>query len=444
VMHGKKIWIPGEAYIRSLKDKNIIPTRPEWKNVAIASVKAGGGFLSGLVDGFFSSIIEVFTGIYDLIKSIISFVSDLLTGDLIKQAKEVYDLIQELSGEELLKMVKEAVTTVIDEILAPFKKAWNSKNVYEKWYFWGKLVGYILAEVLMAIFTGGAANAAKWLGKLGKLGGKLIKILKAIFKRVDDLLDKVPGRKRRKEAAKHDTKQDKDDGSDKAKQLPLALTMASAIAESNDTKDSPVPVVLGLLLPLKTQFKWIKKFDADKKSPSHYKILMYASPPHVVDDDYTTKDEPDKDNPKETKAPHNKEAFEEWSKGLEKKTTPINTDKDRYEVKHTGPDNFRVKGGGEKVWADGIRSDDGFALDTKHVGNPKQSPFIEGSKTPDFVRENTYKQIDDEFRRYGAVINDAKTPIQGLEVITNHADAVIYFEKLMLKHNIPGRVIVKQ
>jgi hypothetical protein len=287
VLHGQKIWVPGEAYIKSLKDKEIIPTRPEWKNVAIAAAKGIGGFLAGLVDGFFSAIIEVFTGIYDLIKSVISLVMDLLSGELIRQAEEIYDQVSSMSASELVKMLKDAVTMIISEMFSDFIKRWCSNNVYESWYFRGQIVGYIAAEVLMAIFTAGAATAVKWLGKLGKLGGKLAQVLGKILKKVDDAFDKVPGRKGRK----RDAKDDKDASSDKAKQLPIALSMAAAIAETNDAKDSPVPVVLALLRPLKKKFTWIDRFDDEKKSPGHYRILMYASPPHVVDDDYTTERE---------------------------------------------------------------------------------------------------------------------------------------------------------
>lgn len=280
----KKIWLPGKQYTSALKDKGIIPTRPEWKNVAIAVTKGIGGFLSGLVEGFFSSIIDVFVGIYDLIKSIISQVMDLISGEAIRKAKEFYDTVSEMSAEELLTMLLDAVTTIVGNFFKDFERKWNANNLYQKWSFRGNVVGYVLAEVLMAIFSGGIATATKWLGKLGKLGSKLAKVLTSVFKKVDSILDKIPGRKKR---SKLDADDRKGTNPEKMKQLPLALSLAAGIAEAHDAKDSPVSLVLASLLPLKARFKWIDRFSYHKKSPGHYRIVMIGSE-HDVDRDYTT------------------------------------------------------------------------------------------------------------------------------------------------------------
>jgi hypothetical protein len=46
------------------------------------------------------------------------------------------------------------------------------------------------------------------------------------------------------------------------------------------------------------------------------------------------------------------------------------------------------------------------------------------------------------FRRYGAVINDQKTPVVKLLVIVNMREAVPFFEKLLRQFNILGTVVV--
>lgn len=282
---GTKIWLPGKQYVEALKEQEIIPTRPEWKNAAIAVTKGVGGFLSGLVDGFFSSILDVFVGIYDLIKTIITQAMNLISGEAIRQAKEFYDTVKEMSAEELLTQLKTAVTTMVGEFFKDFARRWTSNNTYDRWYFRGSIVGYVLAEVLMAIFSGGAVTAVKWLGKLGKLGGKLAKILTRVLHKVDAVLDKVPGRKR---TGKIDPDERKGGGPEKAKQLPLALSLAGGIAEAHDAKDSPVSVVLASLLPLKARFKWIDRFTyRSKASRGHYRIVMVGSE-YDVDRDYTT------------------------------------------------------------------------------------------------------------------------------------------------------------
>ncbi len=59
------------------------------------------------------------------------------------------------------------------------------------------------------------------------------------------------------------------------------------------------------------------------------------------------------------------------------------------------------------------------------------------------IRAVINTKTDNEFRRYGAVINDPNTPVTGLEVITNEPPAVPYFQNLMTKYNIPGHVVVQ-
>ena len=53
-----------------------------------------------------------------------------------------------------------------------FLDKWNQQHPYDRWHFRGFIVGYILAEVLMMIFSAGIATAVKWVGKLGRLAEK--------------------------------------------------------------------------------------------------------------------------------------------------------------------------------------------------------------------------------------------------------------------------------
>lgn len=283
IQHATDIWLPGPTYIRALKDKGIIPTRPDWKNAAIALGKGIGGFVGGLVDGFVSAIVDVFVGIWDMVKSIISLIRDVISGEALKKAEEVYDLITGLSAAELLGMLKDAVTSMASGLWSGFVRKWTQDNLFEKWYYRGEVIGNILAEVLMAVFTGGAATAAKWLPKLGKLGVKLADILGGVLKRADAMLDALPGRRK---TARADA--DKHDSSDRAKQLPMAIAAAALLAEKHDAADAPIPVVGLALRVIKVKYRWIKKFVARPKGPGVYEIQLIASPPHTVDEKYTT------------------------------------------------------------------------------------------------------------------------------------------------------------
>jgi hypothetical protein len=137
------------------------------------------------------------------------------------------------------------------------------------------------------------------------------------------------------------------------------------------------------------------------------------------------------------------QAVEAWLKSFQRKATPNNTPADAYEIKYTGPDNVLLRGGGSEVWADGVRASDGTVLEAKYVGKPNRSPYVPGSNCPLFIAEGITTQTDDEFKRYAAVINDPKTPVDKLEVVTNEKAAVPFFQCLMQKHSIPGNVVVK-
>ncbi len=135
------------------------------------------------------------------------------------------------------------------------------------------------------------------------------------------------------------------------------------------------------------------------------------------------------------------EAVEAWKSSLPTKATPGNSARDAFEIKHTGQTNYLVSGGGEKVWTDGISVEARELLEAKRIGDPAKSPFAGrlGNRKLDFLR----KKVDDEFRRYGAVLNDPAVPVSRLRVILNREEARPYFEGLLQKYNIAGEVVVR-
>lgn len=127
---------------------------------------------------------------------------------------------------------------------------------------------------------------------------------------------------------------------------------------------------------------------------------------------------------------------------LPRKSTPNRTAADRFEIEHTGPDNFRFRDGDEQVWVDGYRASERAVLDAKYVGNPRSSPFVEGSDIPPAIRQKILVKIEDEFRRYAAVVKDPDTVPEMLEVIVNSENARPFFEGLLTKYGIPDRLVV--
>ena len=66
-----------------------------------------------------------------------------------------------------------------------------------------------------------------------------------------------------------------------------------------------------------------------------------------------------------------------------------------------------------------------------------------GSAVPEKVRGFVLDQFENELQRYRAVIESPDTPVRGLEIITNDPRAVPYFEDMLNKHDIVGRVVVR-
>ena len=101
-----------------------------------------------------------------------------------------------------------------------------------------------------------------------------------------------------------------------------------------------------------------------------------------------------------------------------------------------------MRDGGEEIWADGINFQTEELIEAKFIENPANSPYINSSSVPPFIRTKVVRDVENEFRRYAAVINDPDTPVVGLQVIVNIEEAVPFFESLLSQFNLPGSVIV--
>lgn len=116
--------------------------------------------------------------------------------------------------------------------------------------------------------------------------------------------------------------------------------------------------------------------------------------------------------------------IEEWASNLPKKSAPTYSQRHLFQIKHCGPQEIRVKNGNEEIWADGIDLQSGELLEAKYIENPNNSPYISGSRIPPFIRAKVVSDVENEFRRYAAVINDPNTPVVGLRLIVNIEEAV--------------------
>ena len=132
-----------------------------------------------------------------------------------------------------------------------------------------------------------------------------------------------------------------------------------------------------------------------------------------------------------------------WSDSLPKQSPRGKGAARDFQIKHCGQKEILMPAGDEQLWVDGFDADRSFALESKYVEKPGISPYIPSSRMPSHIRQKIHSETVDEFRRYSLLIADPKTPVIGLEVITNDRGAVPYFLDLMRQYRVPGRIVVK-
>jgi hypothetical protein len=135
--------------------------------------------------------------------------------------------------------------------------------------------------------------------------------------------------------------------------------------------------------------------------------------------------------------------YKAWFDSLPNQPAKTNTSADIYQIIHAGDTVYTISGGGVEFDADGIR--DRTVLEVKFIGDPERSPYVEGSKFPDFIRYRDGgpdAKTRGEFERMGKILRDNNNPLTSVRLITSDPRAVPYFERLMREYNVPGEIIV--
>ncbi|MER5642211.1 restriction endonuclease fold toxin-2 domain-containing protein [Kitasatospora sp. NPDC002227] len=104
------------------------------------------------------------------------------------------------------------------------------------------------------------------------------------------------------------------------------------------------------------------------------------------------------------------------------------------------------KGGQKSMNADGVRPEDGAAIDAKYVGTQPscKSPLRLGNvdEVPDFVYESTMKSQGEEMDKYASAFQDPRNQVNHLEVVTNDDKAAAYYAAMMAAKKVPGETRV--
>ena len=178
VVKGQALWVPSDEFVQKLKAAGVIHHASIGKAVWDATVgaiekliswaKYAAGFVIGLLKGAWNAIEEFFQGALDMIKTVAELLYDLITGNL----GAIKDMLKKWI--KVLKLAWENRAQLADD----FMKKWNAPSDWDRGLFQGEVLGWVLMNVLIAIFTGGAGAVANITGKWAAV----IKILNAVEK----------------------------------------------------------------------------------------------------------------------------------------------------------------------------------------------------------------------------------------------------------------------
>ena len=184
------IWIPSDSFARSLAGvvSSGSITYELWQGV-----EGIIGFIVGIVDGFVSTLVGLVKGIIDLAGAVIDAIVSIIRNGIVDTIDSIKTLVAKLDPKAI-------ATALWDGFVA----RWTAADAWERWRFRGEVVGTIVAEVLIALLSGGGTLAAKAAAKFGELGRLLRRVpgVEKAIAAVDRVADKVPGVKQLKDKLK--------------------------------------------------------------------------------------------------------------------------------------------------------------------------------------------------------------------------------------------------
>ncbi|MGH1343724.1 MAG: hypothetical protein ACRBN8_19360 [Nannocystales bacterium] len=159
------IWVPSVEFANTLEGQVSAGSfrRDLWNAVVRTAseawewVKFSAGFIGGLIHGALECVWDMIVGIFDLVGMVWDFIKVLIAGELLTRARALWDSLS-------LSAIQQAATGLFEEFVAK----WNHDSALRRGHFRGWVVGYLIATVLLTIFTLGAAALAL-TGRIGMI-----------------------------------------------------------------------------------------------------------------------------------------------------------------------------------------------------------------------------------------------------------------------------------
>ncbi len=147
---GGEVVLPPAEYIKKMHQLGKLEKRPDFVNVMIESGRMLQGFVAGVGIGFWNAILETGEDLYNTIV-------DIFTGEIFKQIADMFKLFMDKGLSGVWKMIEEFGVSTWEEV----KAAWNNPNPYQRGKYFGKIIGMILFEVVLALLTWGIGSVVK-------------------------------------------------------------------------------------------------------------------------------------------------------------------------------------------------------------------------------------------------------------------------------------------
>jgi hypothetical protein len=169
VIEGLTIWKPSKQFLQTLRGKvsSGSITKELWEDVKKVAkaiwefVVFAAAFIAGLLYGAGESIYDLFAGVVDLAKMAWSIGKSLFTGNIISDAKKFWEDLQKIDVKALGE---------------DFLQKWFAADPWDAGFFQGRVLGYVIMEIVMLVLSAGALTAIKWAGKFAKIGALIAKL----------------------------------------------------------------------------------------------------------------------------------------------------------------------------------------------------------------------------------------------------------------------------
>lgn len=289
---GHVVRVPNYKYIQLQSRLGTLSQRPEFMNDAIGAgrvakeiIEGMAGLIAGIVEGLVLGIYDMLVGIIDSIQQIIETIYDLFTGVLFDKLKTMFnnivDTIKSMTAEDIKKAFVGLLGKAGEHIMKIINN-WKKASSFEKGKVIGLVLGTLLLEILLAIFTGGSANMAKWASKLGKLGKVIIKV--ADF--AHDIKAKLKAKLPKKYFEKGVYANDKDDT--KNWQRALLYAEGLLVTKKMDDNGNTITQLENRLTAIKLFPKLKRKWGSHSRGGNVHAVTLTASPTKEVYHHFTS------------------------------------------------------------------------------------------------------------------------------------------------------------